>query len=770
MSVVSNLFPPIMAADAAPAFVRTDDCRIYFSLSSYNSLQDIKHVQVTLVNQKTNQNAFKTSLYPLGIKFISSISVDSNVNNSYKYYITIDNTDVDDNVFGLNTFYKVQIRFSSVNKPVTPTAAWINSHLDDFSEWSQVCLIKGIEQPYININEFGNDDPESPFYDMHMTYVGGQFTFLSGRLYYNDNANIEKETLKSFNVCIKSPSGDDVLVQSEEIYTDPYNPNEIYYQIRQQLQDSNGEYYIIEINYTTINLYTHTSTFHLGIEDNAQNELHATIDITPQPDRGRMKINITFKEMYNTHNNLAIRRTSSRSNFLQWDNIKILQHDFDFEHLWYDTTIESGVWYKYRVIQAGIPLPKISNAAEPVICVFDDMFMTNNDRQLRLQFNPTVSDFRYNVNESQQVTLGSQFPYIKRNGDNYYRSFSVSGLISALMDEQGWYDPNYNDEHGYFYHKNVAETFTTPQQVYGDAATALYSAYNEENNITEYNDYIYERQFRQKVMDYLYKNNIKLFRSLTEGNILVKLTNIALSPIDTLGRMLYSVSASATQIDNATIDNLKKYNIINKFYYTYAKLSITDTFENERSLINRFYEQLPTVSRKLTDIMQLTFTYAGPEDIIVYAKPAHNKIMFRYALDNGNLVLAYSDADPIAECYFWGTHIDSSDYIETNQYYNSTDEITNPINMGVYYIIKQYVYLINHYIDYYSDAGLLDTYPEEVVPSETAANEQSLLVEPLYYKMIYYGGQWYPFSENQDIMVNSLNATIEYLYRTKKED
>jgi hypothetical protein len=41
--------------------------------------------------------------------------------------------------------------------------------------------------------------------------------------------------------------------------------------------------------------------------------------------------------------------------------------------------------------------------------------------------------------------------------------------------------------------------------------------------ITEYNDYIYEREFRKKVYDFLYKHNVKLFRSTTEGNILIKL-------------------------------------------------------------------------------------------------------------------------------------------------------------------------------------------------------------------------------------------------------
>jgi hypothetical protein len=69
------------------------------------------------------------------------------------------------------------------------------------------------------------------------------------------------------------------------------------------------------------------------------------------------------------------------------------------------------------------------------MCVFDDIFLTNKDRQLKVQFNPTVSDLRYNVNESQQVTLGAQYPYVRRNGNNYYRTFSIGGLVSSLMDQ-----------------------------------------------------------------------------------------------------------------------------------------------------------------------------------------------------------------------------------------------------------------------------------------------------------------------------------------------
>jgi hypothetical protein len=43
----------------------------------------------------------------------------------------------------------------------------------------------------------------------------------------------------------------------------------------------------------------------------------------------------------------------------------------------------------------------------------------------------------------------------------------------------------------------------------------LYDNYNKNNNINEYQDYIYEREFRQKVYDFLYSNDVKLFKSTT---------------------------------------------------------------------------------------------------------------------------------------------------------------------------------------------------------------------------------------------------------------
>ena len=76
-------------------------------------------------------------------------------------------------------------------------------------------------------------------------------------------------------------------------------------------------------------------------------------------------------------------------------------------------------------------------------------------------------------------------------------------------------------------------------------------------------DYVKERIFREKVMEFLIDDKPKLFKSTTEGNVLVRLTNINFSPNQSLSRMIYSFSATATEIGEASQKNLEKYGIIN---------------------------------------------------------------------------------------------------------------------------------------------------------------------------------------------------------------
>ena len=64
------------------------------------------------------------------------------------------------------------------------------------------------------------------------------------------------------------------------------------------------------------------------------------------------------------------------------------------------------------------------------------------------------------------------------------------------------------------------------------------------------------------MQDFLYADDVKLFRSSTEGNHLIRLTDVSFTPKPELGRMIWSFAATATEIADDTIDNYELYNII----------------------------------------------------------------------------------------------------------------------------------------------------------------------------------------------------------------
>ncbi len=110
--IENNLYPPIFKKAYVPAFNIGVGCRVYFSISIYNSLQEIHQslVQVTVQNQKTNQSVLSRLNYPSGI-MIKPLRIDSSKSGNEKYYIEISSADIEGG-FNYNEYYKVQIRFT----------------------------------------------------------------------------------------------------------------------------------------------------------------------------------------------------------------------------------------------------------------------------------------------------------------------------------------------------------------------------------------------------------------------------------------------------------------------------------------------------------------------------------------------------------------------------------------------------------------------------------------------------------------------------------
>lgn len=158
---------------------------------------------------------------------------------------------------------------------------------------------------------------------------------------------------------------------------------------------------------------------------------------------------------------------------------------------------------------------------------FEDIFLYDGERQLKVQFNPKISSFKETLLESKIDTIGGQFPFFFRNGNTKYKEFPISGLISYHAD----------NELLFIEHEDYQTNLT------GD-------------NLAE------ERDFKLAVMNWLNNGKPKLFRSPAEGNCIVRLMNVSLSPEDTLGRMLHSFNCNAYEIATYSYDSLISMNFL----------------------------------------------------------------------------------------------------------------------------------------------------------------------------------------------------------------
>ena len=629
--IPTSLFPPIVDT-YMPAFIvgveessgnsTFGDCRIYFSLSKYNSLDDIKSVWVAVNNQFTNKTVLTTKT---GLKSIPAGSIETDpIRGDDRYFITLHNEDIDGG-WALNQLYKVQLRFYGIVDDLTDDSPMsdVTSRESNFSEWSTVCLIQGIQVPELEINNF--DDSEA----------GSEVIFTSmdnsivGRVNFKDNEQLESYQIKFY----KQSDLENVIFDSGVIYTNEYNPNEINYFVKYAFIE--GEQYRMKFSYATQSLYTETREYDFSIIGVGGEMLNAKISAEQNEEEGCITIRVT-SDTERFFGNLTIRRASSETDFSIWEDVhttEIKSEDF-LDFTWYDYTVESGIWYKYCVQKRNVYGDRglIVPIKDPVMVTLQDMFLTRADRQLKIKFNPQVSSFKRTVSESLTQTLGSKYPFIKRNSNVGYRQFSISGLISHFSDEN--------------------ERFCTKDSLYR-GHKELYDEYNEENRINEYNDFSLEKTFREQVQDFLYEHNVKLFRSPSEGNILVKLMDISFTPNQTLGRMVYNFSATAYEVDEINFENFEKYGIQKVGTYSETIKSVysrqghyqLDSFYGEtefKDLIQKKEELTPTKGLKKT------VTYLTKVDIQFESKPYlintdgdTPSIVNQYKTTNQNTVLGY---------------------------------------------------------------------------------------------------------------------------------
>lgn len=600
-------------------------CKVYFSLSDFNAISDIESVQAVVYHKNSNKSVVKPSdddqvgdeqhfrttgvilnlayhkeaanLYYVKIynrdlnsdyalKHINP-AVDESNSSNYNQNETIYNGQIPGEI------YKIQLRLSSVNYDPSNDGSqeqWVKQHAGDFSQQSRVCVVKPIGKTWVTIPllDFNSDNDEDPY--TRKTIYSSTYDII-GKFY----EAMDKEKLYSFNIQIYKGTDTTglMLEDSGEQFTNNWaDPNEFKYLCKTEFEDM--EYYTMKFKFTTQNQFVYETQAIIlvslayvdlsgisiyTVEDNngitipsaaedtkniyesVRNALNTT-SIGEEQEEGRIALKLFSYENSPFYGNFYVRRASSKDNFKYWYDIKLItvkDKKINDIPMFYDYTIESGVQYQYGVQYID------NDGYRGILYKLDDKYVKRefeysfllgkNNQQLKLMFDNTMQNYKIQVSESKTETIGSQFPRATKNGAVKYKIFPITGLISAQMDEN--------------------KTFCTKKDIYSsEEVLAQYEKWEQENylNVSGYDknlsipqdqyNYTYERDFRDKVLEFLHDGEPKLFKSPTEGNVIVRLMDVACTPNQSLDRMLYSFSANGNELAANTIENYVKYNFI----------------------------------------------------------------------------------------------------------------------------------------------------------------------------------------------------------------
>ena len=254
------------------------------------------------------------------------------------------------------------------------------------------------------------------------------------------------------------------------------------------------------------------------------------IDIFPILNYENGYVELNFKSDKSLIGDFIIFKSDASSEFKEWHDIYTLNlrkdsiNNFSFK----DFDVAYNQTYKYAIAQTNkYNLLTEKQISEPITVLFEDMFLFDGDKQLKIRFNPKVNSFKNYILETKVDTIGSKYPFFFRNGSVKYKEFPINGLISCLMDEE--------------------QLFMESEFV--------------STNLIDSNIY-QEKEFKLKVLEWLSNGQSKLFKSPTEGNYIVHLMNVNLTPTDTLGRMLHSFSCNAYEIADYTDDGMRDQGIL----------------------------------------------------------------------------------------------------------------------------------------------------------------------------------------------------------------
>lgn len=579
-----GIYPPILSSTQSAFLTSTRNYTIKFSLQNITDYSNIGHIQIRIaLNNNQERTVANESLYKDGI--IYKPWPYKGLTPPDQCEITINSEDLNSALaWKPDTIYKIQLRFGETDlwssyPGTSGFAKWKQDQIDNqtFSEWSTVMVVKSISSlnPIIlNGEEVKIDVTQSEQVETTTTPL-----FIGYCEQIDATEYIDKyifELLDSEEELIESSDWQQhVANQQDKWRFKNILSEELKYNVRYTIVTRNG-YQV------SARLYTFKVSEVFLTDPLTGVKLFADDSSLYCKNNGCIKLYLDITKSFT--GTLVISR-SSEKNFNIYEDIKYITYNqamFDNKNVFTDFTIESGIRYRYAIQQENSAKLRTnllfaedlnSSNKNKFSIDFEYSYLFHNDRQLKLKFNQRMSSFKHTVLTSKQDTLGDKYPHLVKNGYAYYAEFPVTGLISYQMDEDRTFiycndDGCYNadnelliprDKFGESNKIRNANTLSQDTVIknYTDIDDGMYI----DNNLIDNNIFV-EKYFREEVELFLNNFDYKLYRSPTERNMVIVLTNVTLTPNDSLGRMIYEFNATAYEVMENTLSNLNQFGII----------------------------------------------------------------------------------------------------------------------------------------------------------------------------------------------------------------
>lgn len=565
MALSTTVFAPTVRA-VQPAFIyNTGEAKVYFSFSSFNDIDDIIGLRYSVIDPNKKSTYGSNSMVNVEENdkedkiFVDMESIQSD--STTEYYFTIDFDKL--NTLTLNQYYQIQIELKEKEEEVDGViVVW-------WSAPSQATLIRPIPSYTFEIDGLGDEEE----------IESSNLKEIKGIIKYDDGST--KEYLAKY--CI-------------DIYDTSLIPNLLY--TTNWVGNVNGLSFVSKIKYDFMESQNYKLNFKGQTVNGHLIEREYAITISGYGDVAKwtdFTVNDTKQDFYIDTNSgsvcikfranlfkgdIIVQRSSSETGFRTWENIlKIkIEEERALEDgiAIYDYLVDGSFHiYQYRFLKViNDEVVAITKDIYQIESIYEDIFLSNTDKQLAIKYNPNISGFKWVVQESVTNALGGRFPLIRRNGETRYRQFTLSGTL--------YFDPLALSEATFDSRNSSMSTFLP------DEDSILFLGLDEVDNPFAWSNRsmeskiaFYEQKFKEVAMDFLTDGKPKLFRSPTEGMMLVMLTNISFTPNKQLGRRIVDFSATVTEFAEANLENFIRYGIAPDIAYTYYVIEATGIVESD---------------------------------------------------------------------------------------------------------------------------------------------------------------------------------------------